>query len=43
MSDAWEGYALSKGIKKKFDPSLYPTKEEREELHRKIRERDGNA
>lgn len=41
MSDAYEGYAASKGIKKKHDPSLFPTDEEREELHRRIRERNG--
>ena len=37
---AWEGYAASKGIKKQFDPALYPTEEERAELHRRIRERE---
>lgn len=37
---AFDGYAAAKGIKKPHDERLYPTKEEREELHRRIRERE---
>jgi hypothetical protein len=37
LTHAFEGYAMSKGIKKKFDESLYPSKAEREELHKRIK------
>lgn len=32
MTEAYEGYALSKGIKKENDPSLYPDDEGRKAL-----------
>lgn len=37
---ACEGKAVASGAKKRFDPRHYPTREERDELHRRIRERD---
>lgn len=41
--EAWEGWAESKGIKKRLDASLYPTKAEREELHTRIGAKNGDA
>ena len=40
---ACEGKARASGAKKRFDESHYPSKAEREELHRKLRERHGHA
>lgn len=42
VAEAYEGYALSKGIKKKNDPSMYPSEESRKALRARLeREKNG--
>lgn len=40
---AYEGYAVSKGVKKRFNPSHYPSAKDREKLHSKLMEKHGHA
>lgn len=34
---------VEKGLKKKFNPAHYPSRKDREELHRKLIEKHGHA
>jgi hypothetical protein len=43
VASAFDAWAAANGVKKPFDESQYPTKEEREELHRKLKDKHGHA